>query len=117
MQYLVEIRLADSERSTTPGEGPAFVEQYVLPTLEICQQLEAERRIIAGGPINGMGLAFIIRAESAREVDDIVANLPLGPRMVTTVTPLSTWADRGLMLGPRLQRPRQASIPGHVLVK
>jgi hypothetical protein len=47
MQYLVDMRLADSGRSTTPAEGLIFLEQYILPTLEQCQQLAGDQRIVA----------------------------------------------------------------------
>ena len=113
MEYLVNMRLADSGRSTTPAEGLTFVEQYILPTLELCQKLATENRILAGGPVSGtIGLAFIIRAETANEIDDIVAGLPVWPRMVTTVTPLTTWSNRTSVLRPRLERLRAGKMPG-----
>ncbi len=115
MEYLVHMRLADSGRSTTPAEGLVFIEQYVLPTLELGRKLQSEQRILAGGPISGtVGLAFIIRAESAREIDDIVGGLPLWPRMVTTVTPLTTWEERAAALRPRLERLKAGKMPGEV---
>jgi hypothetical protein len=116
MQYLVDMRLADSGRSTTPGESLIFLEQYILPTLEQCERLTSEERIVAGGPISGaIGLAFIIRAESARQIDEIVAGLAVWPRMVTTVTPLTTFADRAAALRPRLERLRAGQTPAEAL--
>jgi hypothetical protein len=113
MDYLVEMRLADSARSTTPAEGLTFVEQYVLPTLALGEMLARDGRIVAGGPISGaVGLAFIVRAASARELDDTVSRIPLRPRMVTTVTPLTTWADRAAAIRPRLERLRAGKTPG-----
>ena len=113
MQYLVEMRLAESGRSTTPAEGLVFIEQYVLPTLSLCEKLEREGRIVAGGPVSGaVGLAFIIRADSAPEIDELVAGLSIWPRMVTSVTPLTTWTDRAAALGPRLERVRSGKMPG-----
>jgi len=113
MEYLVDMRLADSGRSTTPAEGLTFLEQYILPTLDLCQTLATEKRILAGGPVSGaIGLAFIIRAETAREIDETVAALPVWPRMVTTVTPLTTWSDRAGVLRPRLERLRAGKMPG-----
>jgi len=113
MEYLVDMRLADSGRSTTPAEGMMLLEHYILPTLERCQQLAAEHRIVAGGPVSGaIALAFIIRADSAQEIDAIVADLPVWPRMVTTVTPLTTFADRANGLRPRLERLRAGAPRG-----
>jgi hypothetical protein len=113
MEYLIEMRIADSGRSTTPTDGVEFIEQYILPTLDLCRRLQTEHRIVAGGPISGaVGLAFIIRADSAPEIDEIVSGLPVWPRMVTAVTPLTTWEDRAAALRPRLERLKAASLPG-----
>jgi hypothetical protein len=90
-----------------------FIEQYILPTLELGEKLVAENRILAGGPLSGtIGLAFIIRAENANEIDDIVAGLPVWPRMVTTVTPLTTWSGRRHALQSLLERLRAGKMPG-----
>lgn len=106
MEYLVDMRIADSGRSTTtPADGVTFIEQFILPTLEQCGKLEAGGRILAGGPVSGaIGLLFVIRADSAPEIDEIVSGLPIWPRMVTTITPLTTWEDRAAALRPRLER-------------
>ena len=112
MEYLVDMRLADSARSTTPAEGLTFVEQYILPTLELGERLAADQRILAGGPVSGtIGLAFIIRADNAAEIDEIVTGLPVWPRMVTTVTPLTTWSGRRNALRSRLDRLRAGQMP------
>ena len=113
MEYLVDMRLADSGRSTTPAEGLTFLEQYILPTLDLCKKLAGKDRIVAGGPVSGaIALAFIIRANSAPEIDQIVGGLPVWPRMVTTVTPLTTWSDRASGLRSRLERLRAGKMPG-----
>jgi hypothetical protein len=113
MEYLVDMRLGDSGRPATPAEGLTLLEQQILPTLDLCQKLAADNRILAGGPVSGaIGLAFIIRAETARDIDEIVAGLPVWPRMVTTVTPLTTWSERANALRPRLERHRSAKVPG-----
>jgi len=84
MQFLVEMKLADSGRAATPQEGLEFIEHYVLPSLEACKRLLAEGRIRAGGPMSGtIGLAMIVEAGSARELDDLIESLPLWPRMRT----------------------------------
>src|SRR5262249_17791827 len=78
MQYLVGMRLVESGRSTPPAEGLLFIEQYVLPTLGLCERLEREGRIVAGGPVSGAAsLSFIIRADSAPEIDELMEGLPM----------------------------------------
>lgn len=105
MRYFVEMRLVDSGRSTNPQEGLFFLENYVLPTLERCQELEREGKIVAGGPISAtIGIAMIIEAATPLEIDQIVSDLPLWPRTHTVVTPLTTFEDRASGLRPRLER-------------
>jgi hypothetical protein len=98
------MRLADSSRPNTPQEGLALIEQYVLPSLELCRKYESEKKIVAGGPMSAtIGLALIVEAGSAVELDQIVTSLPLWSRMRTTVTPLTTFAGRAEVLQPARQ--------------
>lgn len=93
MNYLVQMKLAD--RPASPQEGIVFIEQVILPTLELCKEFEAEKRIVAGGPLSGaIALALIVSAESAQELEDVISSLPVWPRMETTVTPLTTFDGR-----------------------
>ncbi len=104
MQYLVEMKLADSGRSTSPQEGLTFIEQYVLPTLEICKKLQEEKKIVAGGPVSGaIALAMVMRAESTQELDELIESLPIWPRMETTVIPLTSFEGRMVAVRPRLE--------------
>jgi muconolactone delta-isomerase len=106
MNYLVHMTLADSARpsSTTPQQGAAFIERFILPTLERCKQLAEEKRIVAGGPVVGtIGLALIVEARSAEELDRTIGSLPVWPFMNTTVTPLTTFDGRAASLQPRLE--------------
>jgi hypothetical protein len=113
VEYLIDMRLADSARATSVAEGLAFIEQYILPTLDLGEKLAADHRILAGGPLSGaIGLAFIIRADKAMEIDEVVAGLPVWPRIVTTVTPLTTWSRRRTALQLRAERLRAGKRPG-----
>jgi len=95
MKYLVQMKLASPNRPATPQEGIAFVEQIILPTLELCRKFETEKKIVAGGAVSGsIALAPLINAESAQEVDDLVTSLPVWPRMETIVTPLNSFEGR-----------------------
>ena len=105
MQYLVQMRLARVGRPTTPADGVAFIEKFILPTLELCKKLQDEKKILAGGPMSGtVALVLIVSAESARELDDLITTLPLWPRMETEVIPLTSFEDRQLAVRPTLQR-------------
>ena len=103
MQYLVQLRLSSSARPTSQEDGIAFIELYIFPTLELCQKLQKEKKILAGGPMSGsVALALIVNAESARELDDLITSLPVWPRMETQVTPLTSFDGRMQSLLPRL---------------
>ncbi|HTT23962.1 MAG TPA: muconolactone Delta-isomerase family protein [Candidatus Sulfotelmatobacter sp.] len=101
MNYLVQLKLV--ERPATPQEGIVFIEQFILPTLELCKKLEAEKKIAAGGPLSGaIAIALIVSADSAQELDDVISSLPVWPRMETTVTPLTTFDGRMQTVRARL---------------
>lgn len=113
MTYLVQLKLANSGRPVSPQEGVAFIEQYILPTLAMCKKLEAEKKILAGGPVAGsVALALMVSAESTQEVDRLVEDLPVWPRMETTITPLIRFEDRALALQPRLDQLKLAAQGG-----
>lgn len=95
MQFLVRLTLSSGARPNTEGEGFAFIENYIFPTLKRCVELQKERKIIAGGPESGaVALALVVEAGSAAELDNVITNLPVWPRMETTVTLLTTFEDR-----------------------
>jgi hypothetical protein len=76
--YFVEMKLADSARPKSPQDGVTFIEGFVLPSLEILDQLQKEGRLLAGGPVAGaIELALIVRAESVQELDELVESLPV----------------------------------------
>ena len=103
MQYLVQMKLVPQSRPMNPEAGVAFFQEFIRPTLELCKKLQEEKKIIAGGPISGaVGLALVVNAESARELDDLITSLPVWPRMETEVTPLTTFEDRVLTIQRRL---------------
>ena len=106
MQYLVDMKLAAYGRPTGgPQDGISFIEQFILPSLELCQKLEVEKKILAGGPANGaIRLVMIVNAESAQELDELIESLPIWPQMETTVTPLTNFNGRMVALRPRLER-------------
>jgi muconolactone delta-isomerase len=73
----------------------------------LCKKLANEEKILAGGPLSGtIGLALVVKAESAKDLDDLVTSLPVWPRMETTITPLTTFDDRALSIERRLNDAR-----------
>jgi muconolactone delta-isomerase len=105
MQYLVQMHLSNSSRPKSQEDGISLIEEFILPTLELCKKLQEEKKILAGGPTSGaIGLVLLVKAESAQELDDLVIGLPIWPRMETQVIPLTTFDARRRSLLPRLEQ-------------
>jgi len=113
MQYLVQMKLADSGRPASAQAGIAFIEQFILPTLETCEKLESAGKILVGGPVSGaVALALIVSADSSQELDQLIASLPIWPRMETVVTPLTSFEGRKSAVRPRLEQLRATMESG-----
>lgn len=103
MNYLVQLELAD--RPATPQEGIVSIEQFILPTFKLRKKLEAEKRIVARGPLGGaIARSLIVRAESVQALDNLVSSPPVWPQMETTVTPLSGFEVRMRAVHARLEQ-------------
>ncbi len=108
MQYLVQMTLVAYGRPTTAEEGLTFIEQVIFPTVEMCKKMQEEKKILAGGPISGsIGVAMIVEAGSALELDELIESLPVWPRTETSVTPLTTFEGRISAIRPRLDHLRE----------
>jgi muconolactone delta-isomerase len=95
MMFLVELDHVKSGALPTRETGRAFIEQIAFPTLARAEQLVAEKKIVAGGPVVGrIALRFIVDVDSSKEVDRLVSSLPLWPVAETRVTALTAFADR-----------------------
>src|SRR5215831_12623847 len=107
MQYLVQMKIVPPGRHHECGGGNSLLRRVHPPPLKLCKKLEDEKRILAGGPISGtIGLALVVKADSAKELDDLVTSLPVWPRMETAITPLTTFDDRALSIKRRLDDSR-----------
>ena len=95
MLFLVELDHVRSGPPAAPEAGLAFIEQVIFPTIARAEQLVAEKKIVAGGPVVGrIALRLIVEAGSVEEADRIVSGLPLWTVAETRVTPLITFEDR-----------------------
>jgi muconolactone delta-isomerase len=95
LNYFIELKLADSARPKSPQDSVAFIEGFVLPSLEIMDKWQKEGQVLAGGPVAGaIALALIIKAESVQELEELCESLPLWPVMETRVVPLQTFSGR-----------------------
>jgi muconolactone delta-isomerase len=95
MRYLIEMKLSGLARPKDPQGGILLIEQYILPSLQICRRWQAEGKLLAGGPVSAsIQLAIVLEVESVQELDAQVESLPLWPIMETSVTPLTTFEGR-----------------------
>ena len=105
MRYLIEMKLSSSVRSKGPQEGIFLIEQYILPSLELCRKWQADGKLLAGGPISGsIPLAIVLEVESVQELDELIESLPLWPRTETSVIPLTTFEGRVLAVQSKLKQ-------------
>src|SRR5215472_246252 len=103
MRYLVQMRIVPQGRPMSKEEGVVFFAEFIHPMLALCTKRQDEKKIAAGGPISGtIGLVLVIKADSAKDLDDLVTGLPVWPRRETEVTPLTTFDDRALSIQRRL---------------
>lgn len=55
--------------------------------------------------MNGaVGLALLVQADSARELDELITSMPVWPRMETEVTPLTTFGERAQTVRSKLEQ-------------
>ncbi len=95
MLFLVELDHVKSGVSLTPEAGRAFIQQIIFPTLAQAEQLVAQKKVLAGGPVVGrIALRFILEASSLQDVDRTISSLPLWPLAETRITALVSFADR-----------------------
>ncbi|MCI0534066.1 MAG: muconolactone Delta-isomerase family protein [Verrucomicrobiales bacterium] len=105
MKFLVELDHLKTGQPLTEETARAFIEGVVFPTLARAEQLAKEGRILAGGPVAGrFALRFIAEVESAQQLDQLVASLPLWIVADTRVTPLIEFSDRRAHAQALLQR-------------
>lgn len=95
MQYLVTMDYVDPGPMFPPEGLIGLLRQSVLPGEEALVRLESEGKILAGGfPVGERAIAFVIEAESNKELDELLEDLPLWGIVKTKVTPLQRFEDR-----------------------
>lgn len=106
MLYLVKMASIESVTAgMSPQQMTQFIEQLVLPTMEIALKLEAQKKVLAGGnPVGTRGGVFIIEAASNTELDEILTSLPLWGVTETTVVPLESFKSRAATTRKMLEK-------------
>jgi hypothetical protein len=80
----------------SPQQMAPLLEQMILPSIEACVKLEAEKKILAGGAFSGArGGAVIMEAASNEEAGDLLSSLPFWGLFNWKVIPLESFKHRG----------------------
>ena len=87
VRYLVATDANDP--SGLPPFSAEFLREVVLPSLEALVRLESEGKILSGGVrVGERAITFIAEAQSNRELDELLHDLPLWGISRMEVTPL-----------------------------
>ncbi len=95
MQYLVTQELVDPGPLLPADQLLGMYRTAVLPGHEALINLKSEGEILAGGyPLGERAIAFIVEAESPKELDSLLLEIPFWGITKTKVTPLQNFEDR-----------------------
>jgi len=95
VQYLVTQELVDPGPLLPPDRLLGMYRSAVLPGFEALINLKSEGKIIAGGiPVGERAIAFIAEADSPKELDSLLLEIPFWGIVKTKVTPLQDFEDR-----------------------
>ncbi len=95
MQYLVTQEFVDPGPLLPPDRFLGMIRSAVLPGHEALINLKSEGKVIAGGfPLGERAIAFIVEADSPKELDSLLLEIPFWGIVKTKVTPLQDFEDR-----------------------
>ena len=95
MQYLETMTFVDPGPLLPPQQLVWMMRQAVLPGHEALISLQSEGKIVAGGiPVGERAIAFIAEADSPKELDSLILEIPFWGITETKVTPLQEFEDR-----------------------
>jgi hypothetical protein len=95
VQYLVTQEFVDPGPLLPPDRFLGMIRSAVLPGHEALINLKSEGKVIAGGfPVGERAIAFIAEADSPKELDSLLLQIPFWGIVETKVTPLQGFEDR-----------------------
>ncbi len=96
MQYLVTQEFVDPGPLLPPDRFLGMLRSAVLPGHEALINLKSEGKVVAGGfPVGERAIAFIVEADSPKELDSLLQEIPFWGIVKTKVTALQDFEDRG----------------------
>ena len=91
MLFLVKAEYVEVGALMPPEATASYVERAVIPSVEMLAQWEQEGRIRAGGTFPGERAgAFVMEADSAEEVGQLLGSLPFWGQMKWDVRALQS---------------------------
>jgi len=95
VQYLVTQKFVDPGPLLPPDQFARMGRTAVLPGHEALINLKSEGKVIAGGfPVGERAIAFIVEADSPKELDALLQEIPFWGIVKTKVTALQAFEDR-----------------------
>ena len=95
MQYLVTMELVDPGPLLPPQQLLGMYRTAVLPGHEALINLKADAKILAGGyPVGERAIAIIVEADSPKELDSLLLEIPFWGITKTKVTALQDFEER-----------------------
>lgn len=98
MLFMVKTEWVEAGIMLRPEDAVPYIEQVIIPSLEMLTQWEQDGRILAGGAFPGeRSGVIVIDADSAEEVGQLLGSLPYWGHMkweVRALQSLSSTIDR-----------------------
>ena len=95
MQYLVTMDFVDPGPLLATQQYLGMMRAAVLPGHKALINLKSEGKILAGGyPVGERAIAFIVDADSPKELDSLLMEIPFWGITKANVTPLQEMEDR-----------------------
>src|SRR5713101_2402306 len=94
MQYLVTGEYVEPGPLFAPEPLVSFVEQQVIPSLEMIAKWERDGKVKGGGVFAGQRMGcFVLEVASHEELGQLLASLPFWGTMKWDVKPLQSWSS------------------------
>ncbi len=77
MRFLVSAESVDYGGPVSPKDAVAFLENRVIPSFQMFEKWEKEKKITGGGFAGQRAGCFIMEASSAEELSRMLSTLPL----------------------------------------
>lgn len=104
MQYLVTMESLETGL-LPPQQVAQIIENQIVPSLEACDKLCKEKKILAGGVHSGKRAGtVIVEVKSNEELNRLLGSLPFWGMMKVDVTPIVSFKEQAAQARQMLER-------------